>query len=262
MPPPPTRVPAPGTADPLAPLLDLPGVSDALGRSREAVDRLLNHRVLRRQSAAVSTESALRGARASAALEGADVPLADLRAGELPDDPVVQGALRVSVGLGALVGVWEQAPLQAIARLHVLAAAGTVPADELGRPRGGPAVAARLSGLAGLVAGRGTAPGTLVAAVVHGELATLAPFGGFGGFDGLVARAAARLTLVTRGVDPKSVSVPEVGHLERAGDYRAALDAYRTGEPDGLARWLTHCATAVELGAQEGLAICEAVLRG
>jgi hypothetical protein len=102
-------------------------------------------------------------------------------------------------------------------------------------------------------------PGTLVAAVVHGELATLAPFGSA---DGLVARAAARLTLVTRGVDPKSVSVPEVGHLERAGDYRAALDAYRTGEPDGVARWLIHCATAVELGAQEGLAICEAVLRG
>ena len=259
MPPPPPRAPAPGTADPLAPLLDLPGVSDALGQAREAVDRLLNHRVLRRQSAAVSTESALRGARASAALEGADIPLADLRAGALPEDPVVQGALRVSAGLGALVGVWEQAPLQAIARLHVLAAAGTVPADELGRPSGAPAIAARLAGLAGLVAGRSTAPGTLVAAVVHGELATLAPFGSL---DGVVARAAARLTLVTRGVDPKSVSVPEVGHLERASDYLSALEAYRAGQPDGVARWLIHCATAVELGAQEGLAICEAVLRG
>jgi hypothetical protein len=256
--PPPTRAPAAGTADPLAPLLDLPGVSDALGRAREAVDRLLNHRVLRRQSAAVSTESALRGARASAALEGVDIPLADLRAGEL-QDPMVQGALRVSAGLGALVGVWEHAPLQALARLHVLAAAGTVSADSLGRPNGAPAIAARLTGLAGLVTGRSTVPGTLVAAVVHGELATLAPFGSL---DGVVARAAARLTLVTRGVDPKSVSVPEVGHLERGDEYRSALEAYRTGEPDGVARWLTHCATAAELGAQEGLAICEAVLRG
>ena len=252
------RVPVLGTADPLAPLLDLPGVSDALGRAREAVDRLLNHRVLRRQSAAVSTESALRGARASAALEGSDIPLADLRAGEL-GDPVVQGALRVSAGLGALVGVWEQAPLQALARLHVLAAAGTVTPDRLGRPSGAPAIAARLTGLAGLVTARSTVPGTLIAAVVQGELATLAPFGSL---DGVVARAAARLTLVTRGVDPKSVSVPEVGHLERAEEYRSALEAYRTGAPDGVARWLTHCATAVELGAQEGLAICEAVLRG
>ncbi|HEY6745480.1 MAG TPA: oxidoreductase [Mycobacteriales bacterium] len=248
----------PGTVDPLAPLLDLPGVSDALARAREAVDRLLNHRVLRRQSAAVSTESALRGARASAALEGSEIPLAGLRAGE-PRDPVVQGALRVSAGLGALVGVWERAPLQAVARLHVLAAAGTAPPDQLGRPSGSPAAAARLTGLAGLVAARSTVPGTLVAAVVHGELATLAPFGSL---DGVVARAAARLTLVTRGVDPKSVSVPEVGHLERAEEYRTALEAYRTGEPDGVARWLTHCAAAAELGAQEGLAICEAVLRG
>jgi hypothetical protein len=67
--------------------------------------------------------------------------------------------------------------------------------------------------------------------------------------------------MVTRGVDPKSVSVPEVGHLERAGDYQAGLAGYRTGEPDGVAAWLRHCATAVELGAQEGLAVCEAVLR-
>lgn len=233
-------------------------MSDALGTAREAVDRLLNHRVLRRQSAAVSSESALRGARASAALEGADVPLADLRAGDL-ESPVVQGALRVSAGLGALVGVWEQAPLQVIARLHVLAAAGTVPDDQLGRPSGAPAVAARLAGLAGLVVSRSTAPGIVVAAVVQGELAVLEPFGRL---DGVVARAAARLTLVTRGVDPKSVSVPEVGHLELAADHRAALDGYRTGEPAGVARWLTHCATAVELGAREGLAICEAVLRG
>jgi hypothetical protein len=256
--PPLARTPATGAADPLAPLLDLPGVRDSLGAAREAVDRLLNHRVLRRQSAAVSSESALRGARASAALDGSDVPLADLRAGGV-EDPVVQGALRVSAGLGALTGVWEHAPLQAVARLHVLAAAGAVPAEQLGRPAGTPEVAARLGALARLVAGGTTVPGTLLAAVVHGELATVAAFGGM---DGVIARAGARLTLITRGVDPKAVGVPEVGHLERAGDYRTALAGYRAGAPDGVAGWIRHCATAVELGAQEGLAICEAVLRG
>lgn len=231
---------------------------ESLGTAREAVDRLLAHRVLRRQSAAVSGESALRGARASACLEGVDVPLAGLRAGAV-EDPVVQAALRISGGLGGLVGVWQQAPLQALARLHVLAAAGSVPEDRLGRPSGQPAVAARLGVLARLVAGGSQVPGTLLAAVVHGELATLTPFGSA---DGLVARAAARLTLVTRGVDPKAVSVPEVGHSERADDYRVALAGYATGSSDGVAGWLRHCATAVELGAQEGLAICEAVLRG
>jgi len=84
----------------------------------------------------------------------------------------------------------------------------------------------------------------------------------FGSVDGVVARAAARLTMITRGVDPKSVTVPEVGHLERANDYRAALSSYSTGEPARVAEWLRHYATAVQLGAQEGLAICEAVLRG
>jgi hypothetical protein len=239
-------------------LLDLPGVPDALAGARVAVDQLLAHRVLRRQSAAVSSESALRGACASAALAGSDIPLADLRAGAT-GDPIVQGALRVTGGLGPLVGVWEQAPLQALARLHVLAAAGALPPDRLGRPGGSPNVAARLRSLAELLAGGTQAPGTLLAAVVHGELATVAPFGGV---DDLVARAAERLTLITRGVDPKAVSVPEVGHRERSKEYRSALAGYAAGSADGVAGWLRHCAAAVELGAREGLAICEAVLRG
>jgi hypothetical protein len=232
-------------------------VADALAAARDAVDRLLGHRVLRRQSARVSAESALRGARASAELEGRAVPLAALRAGSV-DDPVVQAALRVSSGLGALVDVWERAPLQALARLHVLAAAGSVPQERLGRPVGEPAVAGRLRGLADLVTGGSRAPGVLIAGVVHGELAALTPFGSA---DGLVARAAARLTLVTRGVDPKAVGVPEVGHLER-GDYRVALAGYGSGTPEGVAGWFRHCAGAVELGAREGLAVCESVLRG
>jgi hypothetical protein len=171
---------------------------------------------------------------------------------------VVLGALRVSAGLGGLVPVWERAPLQAIARLHVLAAAGTVADGYLGRPAAATDTN-RLTALARLVSDNRATSGILLAAVVHGELATLAPFSGL---DGVVARAAARLTMITRGVDPKSVSVPEVGHLERTDDYRAALLAYSTGEPAGVADWLRHCATAIRLGAQEGLAICEAVLRG
>jgi hypothetical protein len=237
--------------------VDLPGVAHAVTVARQAVDLLLNHRVLRRQSAAVSSESALRGARASAALEGHPVPFTDLRAGEV-DDPLVLGALRVSAGLGGLVPVWERAPLQALARLHVLAGAGTVPDEDLGRPAAATDMN-RLTALARLVADNRATSGILLAAVVHGELATLAPFGNL---DGVVARAAGRLTMITRGVDPKSVSVPEVGHLDRADDYRAALIAYSTGERAGVAQWLRHCAIAVQLGAQEGLAICEALLRG
>jgi hypothetical protein len=251
---PPARSAAP---DPLAPLLDLPGVRDAADAARVGIDRLLGHRVLRRESAGVSTESALRGARASAALEGVDVPLAGLRAGDVAD-PVVQGALRVSAGLGSMVETWSRAPGQVLARLHVLAAADLADAAALGRPA--PHAGPRLSGLFSLVTATTTVPAVLVAALVHGELAALTPFGTA---DGIVARAAGRLTGITRGLDPKAVSVPEVGFVElgRAA-YGQALAGYASGTEAGVAGWLVHCCRATEHGALEGLAICESLLRG
>ena len=89
---------------------------------------------------------------------------------------------------------------------------------------------------------------------------SLAPFGTA---DGLVARAAARLTGITRGLDPKAVSVPEVGFTELGREaYAQALAGYASGNPDGVAGWLIHCCRATEHGALEGLAICESLLRG
>ena len=247
----------PTAPDPLAPLLDLPGVRDAADEARAAIDRLLGHRVLRRESAGVSAESALRGARASAALEGVDRPLADVRAGAV-EDPVVQGALRVSVGLGSMVDTWDRAPGQVLARLHVLAAADLAAPADLGRPGGhaGP----RLGGLFSIITGTTAVPAVIIAAVVHGELAAVAPFGIQ---DGVVARAAGRLTGIARGLDPKAVSVPEVGFDELGpAEYAAALDGYRSGKPAGVAGWLVHCCRATAHGAVEGLAICESLLRG
>ena len=247
----------PATPDPLAPLLDLPGVREAADGARAGIDRLLGHRVLRRESAGVSTESALRGARASAALAGVDIPLTELRAGSV-EDPVVQGALRVSAALGSMVETWPRAPGQVLARLHVLAAADLVDRADLGRPaaHAGP----RLAGLFSLVTGTSTVPAVIVAALVHGELAALAPFGVA---DGVVARAAARLTGITRGLDPKAVSVPEVGFTELGREaYGEALAGYASGAPEGVAAWLVHCCRATEHGALEGLAICESLLRG
>jgi hypothetical protein len=94
---------------------------------------------------------------------------------------------------------------------------------------------------------------------VHGELAALAPFGTA---DGVVARAAARLTGVGRGLDPKAVSVPEVGFVELGRDaYADALAGFASGRPEGVAAWLLHCCRATEHGALEGLAVCESLLR-
>lgn len=278
--------------DLLAPLLSLPGVEEAVAESRTAIDSLLAHRVLRRGSAEVTAESALRGARASAELEGAGIELERLRgqlmAGgtiSLPNKDargarLVEGAVRLHADLGQLLVPWRHSPRQALARLHVLAASELVPdSDALGRPRPvgapyddpldlGPApdpveVAARLDGLARVLTGGTSAPAVIVAGVVHGELMALRAFGTA---DGLVARAAARLVLVDRGLDPKAVSAPEVGHAElqhqNHGEYGDALRAYVAGGEQGVARWLVHCAHAVALGAREGLAVCEAIKRG
>ncbi len=241
--------------DPLAPLLDLPGVAEGVDSARSAVDALLTNRVLRRRSADVSAESALRGAWASAWLAGSRVTLDGVRSGAALDHPVVQGALRVQSAIGTLADTWTRAPRQALARLHALAAADLVDAALLGRPTGG---AERLDMLVDVL-GATSAPAVVVAAVVHGELLSLDPFAPV---SGVVAMAAVRLTLVERGLDPKSLVVVEAGHRELRTEYGAALDAYRDGTPAGLARWLAHCADAVVAGAREAMAICEAIARG
>ena len=269
-------------SDPFRHVAELPGVAEAVERARRAVDDLRGHRVLRRSADQVASESALRGARASAALAGADVPLDELRralaAADAPAQsrdhegspqhvpgasfmitgPVLQGALRVAADVGPSQAAWTLAPLQVVARLHTLAAAGQVPDDELGRPV--PGAAPRLAGLAALLGTPTGAPAVVVAAVVHAELATM---GAFPVGAGVVGRAAGRLTMITRGLDPTAVSVPEVGHVELGRDsYLAALAGYQEGGADGLAGWVVHCAEAVVLGAREGVAVCEALQRG
>jgi hypothetical protein len=249
--------------DPLAALVELPGVNPAVDRARAAIDELLRHRVLRTRSAEVSAESALRGARASAALEGADWPLAAVRAfpgtEHRPGADVVAAALRVSTEVGTLAGTWERAPLQILARLHLVAS--PIEAETAGRPRSTDAgeLTVRLDALATLLTSGSTAPAIVVAGVVHGELLALRPFSSC---NGIVGRAAARLVLISRGVDPKAVSIPEVGYAESPEAYARAAAAYETGTPAGVTDWLMHCANAVLLGAREGLAVCEAIRRG
>ena len=245
------------STDPLSPLLDLPGVTDAVLASRSAVDGLLANRVLRRRSADVSAESLLRGARASAVLAGSAVTLEDLRAGRT-DDPVIQGALRVSAALAGLADVWGSAHRQVLARLHALAAADLVPDSELGRPRPDREVAHRLDVLADVL-GRTQAPAVVVAAVVQAEVLSL---DAFAPASGVVARAAGRLTLIGRGLDPRSLVAFEVGHLELREEMDVALENYRDGTPEAVGAWIVHCCGAVELGVRESLAICEAIQRG
>ncbi|QJY45388.1 oxidoreductase [Pseudonocardia broussonetiae] len=246
------RVNAP---DPLAPLTELPGVAEAVARARDAVVAVHNHPANGRQGwPAGAAEAGIRAARASAALDGAPLDSPDT-----VTDPVLAGAVRIAEESGRLLGAWRTSPSQALARLHVLAAADLVAADrhhaELGRPRSGPGLADRLALLAGLLTGGTRAPAPVLAAVVHGELLALAPFGSA---NGVVARAASRLTAVAAGLDPRGLTVPEVGHLRRAAEYRAAAEGFATGGADGVGAWILHCCAQWEAGAREATAMADA----
>jgi hypothetical protein len=239
--------------DPLAPLLDLADVAPALAGARDHVDAALRHRALRRHGGRVAAEAGLRAAVASAALEGHAYDLEEVRGGTVTD-PVLQGALRVAESAGGLADRWPRAPRQVLAKLHVLAARGVVPTDDLGRLTSG---ADRIDALAALVAGNETTPPLLLAAVVHAELLTLRPFAGPAG---LVARAAARLTLTGRGLDPRGLLPVEAGHRSREPEYVGSAGAYATGTPDGLRSWLRHYAAAVSAAADELVRIGDEVL--
>jgi hypothetical protein len=85
-------------------------------------------------------------------------------------------------------------------------------------------------------------PALIVGALVHAEILTVAPFSSH---NGVVARAAERLVMVARGVDPASVVVPEAGHLALRREYESNLRAYRDGGQAGLQAWLLYAAEAV-----------------
>lgn len=268
-------------SDPLAALGSLPGVADSVDSVRKAVDRVYGHRVMRRRSNEITSEAALRGARASAALSGADWALEEVRRrtdfGGDAEARTVGAALRLGAEAGQLLSIWRQSPLRVLARLHLVAVGDSREAgDSVGRPRQlgesvdeplleaplpEPAeVAGRLDGLSELIIAGGTAPALVTAAVVHGELLALRPFTSY---NGLIARAAERIVLIGSGLDPKAICPAEVGHAEQGrAAYVAAFEGYLSGTPEGMAAWIAHCGRAVDLGVRESTAVCEALQRG
>lgn len=215
-----------------------------MAATRDGIDALLRDRGLRQSAPDLTGESLLIGAHASAVLEGSDAGLDDVRAGV--GGPMAQAAVRVSAEMLALVPALGQSPLQAFARLHTLAGKGVCAEADLGRPRSAES-AARLGDLARLLVAETAAPALVVAAVVHAELASSAPFVSH---NGIVARAAERLVLVSRGVDPKSLVVPEAGHLALRREYESNLRGYREGGASGVHSWLLYAAEAYSAGAE------------
>ncbi|MGL4305565.1 MAG: oxidoreductase [Mycobacteriaceae bacterium] len=247
------------SADPLSPIAQLPGVLVAAERARNALGEVHRHKANRRGWPQTATEAAIRAARSSSFLAGGSMDLA--ADGDIAD-PILAGAVRVAQSLDGdslalVLTVWQRAPLQALARLHLLAAAELVSDQlDLGRPRMAAGVGERLSTLAQLVTGGTTVPAPILAAVVHGELAALRPFGTA---DDVVARAAARLVAVSTGLDPHNLGVPEVSWMRRSKDYRERISAFSEGSADGVRDWVIFCCEALESGAREATSIADAV---
>ena len=233
------------TTDAFAALSDLPGVFEATDGVRAAVDALLREPAMRRDRGRVRAAARTEASWASAVLEGADVSFEVFRRHfdesvseddlGTSDAQLCSASMRANANMRTLSDTWRAAPLQALAKLHSVVAADVGAGDELGRPRPAPLVTARLNTLAEQVTTT-KAPGVVVYGVVQGELLDLRPFG-WG--DGLVARAASRLVLVARGVDPDALTVPERGLLNLGqGAYEAKLAAYRRGRPpEWLSGW-------------------------
>jgi hypothetical protein len=188
-------------------------------------------------------------------LAGSDVAMEHFEP-PFPDDQsgrLAEAALHAASEVGALAETWRSAPLQALARLHAVAAAGLSGEEELGRPKRAAGVSERLGMLAETVSNTEVS-GVISSAVVHAELMTLQPFGTA---DDIVARAASRVVLVQRGVDPDAITVPEMGLIDLGeGAYRSALDGFASGEPRGLAHWISFHAASVQRGAAFARTLC------
>jgi hypothetical protein len=254
--------------DLLLPLMDLPGVTESVTSARERVDALLWDRSLRTKGAALRKDVAIQNARASAAIDGIDIALSAWVTGDAFDDSPIghaaAGVWRLEQSLPEQVNIWAKAPMQSLARMHSLVARDVVAdADRLGRPRDSedvddplrikslPDVSSmkvRLAGLAQVTTTQSEAPAIVEAAVVHGELVALRPFE-WG--SALVARAAARVVLAQRGLDPDLLLLTDAAiySIGRPA-YVDAVRAYLSGTPDGVARWIRFCAESCAVGAR------------
>lgn len=243
--------------DPLAALAADESVAAAMLTAREEIDAVLWRRDVRNAAAEVAAASIERGARDSAAIDGADLVAVD----DSPMGRVLGAALRITAAVPGQVDIFASSPLQVLAHLQTLVATGFAPPEELGRPRDElraddplslgdlpPDAALRMTTLGGILTSPTEAPALVVAAIAHGEVATVRPFT-WG--SGLVARACVRLVMAGRGVDPSLFTIPERGIQELGRPaYVRALRAYASGTPEGMREFLVWHATALAMGAK------------
>lgn len=253
--------------DPLAELVDLTGVQEAATSARARVDELLWDRSLRQKGAALRADVARQNSRDSAAIDGIDVSYRIWSSGDAFDDSPIgkaaAGVWRLEQALPELVSPWSKAPFQVLARMHALLGADLFADADLGRPRADDGVddplrikslpdlasmKVRLAGLMDIATKPTSAPALIQASIVHAELLALRPFA-WG--NGPVARAAARVTLASRGLDPDFLVEVDSAILAIGRPaYVDAVRSYIAATPEGVGRWIRFYADACGVGAR------------
>nr|WP_300337101.1 cell filamentation protein Fic [Actinomyces sp.] len=273
-----------------------PRVRQAQEALREASAELRWNEALRRRWREARSESCVRGAVASAAVEGAVVPASLLR--EMVATGSLSRALTGDASLDVAVGAWRahariaqwMPPLRGnqrptsppaaalLATLHrdvtgPLAASGRLPLGEVGVARlegqdareGGPGpapqgedLAQRRAALMGLLEIEG-ASALVRCAVVHAEMVCARPFTCG---NAAVGRLLVRHLATRDGLEPTGVAVPDLYAARAPGSYAQALAAYAAGSLEGVVSWIVWQAEALLLGIQEAQAVCRAVQAG
>jgi hypothetical protein len=246
--------------DSLSQLLNIKPIDEAVKSALKSIDELNWNRTYRNRKDLVPMARRV-GAYASAAIEGAAMP-ADPN--HNPDDSPMgilsQSALGVTAEVEFQLKTFLKTPLQSWARLHSFIETDA----ERGRPRTSNEVVdplhigqpidsvlleSRMNDLVNL-AQNSKAPAVLVAAILHAELATIAPF--VRGSQ-MIARATSRMFLQAKQIDQLQLVMPEYG-LYKIGraKYAKALIAYKTGTVEGVTEWVETHSKALEIGATSG----------
>lgn len=214
--------------DPLAHIAAHPTIASLIDAATADLQALHRHPATARGSGVTSSEGVLRGARLAALLGNApETQLVDAYSVLAPD--VREQTARTFI----------KAPLQVLARLDVLVGGS-------GRPRDGWA-AGRLALLGKIVA---AGPHQ---AVVQGEIIAHELFGQRSVAVGL---AAARVSAVASGFDPRGLAVPEVYYNR----HRSELLALGAGfaQPAGVVPFVAYYLAAMRAGVVEARGIANA----
>lgn len=255
------------TSDPLEPLAYLPGVEEAVDKANDYIARVHRHPANLRGWDVTGAESVLRGARASAQLDGGTPWLPE--DGQV-EDPILAGSLRAAEmlapdGITETQTTWRRAPLQVIARINAVAspqmsdeafrakAAGSAEFLVPGRPKRD--ADGRLQLLGRLISGGTKVNSVVLSAIIHGELLALSPFADA---NGVTARACSRLATISGGLDPRGLGVPEVWWNRRREEYRAKAAGFAEGTAEGVAEWIIFHAEGLSEGSLEAKSIADA----